>query len=1080
MKLRKGISLFIFMMAVALLPLVFSCVSILNFGLAEDGDNKGVGLYVGKGSTLELENTTISGFHASSSNYAIHVAKGGTLVLNNVNINGNHEYGIYNAGEMHIYGNGIIDDAIYAESSFSIEATASVTSDIDLGDNAVITIEKYNGTLLLDCILFSNTRSAGKVLVLKCEDGYVPESIPSCFGSYSNELKLEMENTGENEYTVSLVYRPASFPNTWKDQIASTNYMTTTVDANSLTKIAFEKDVPTSYNQIGEIDGNIKVYQNPNDQTDIAFVHKALIAPADCSRLFYNLSNLKEITFNSFDTSDSYSFAWMFRDCSALESVDLQVFETSNVISLDSMFNGCSSLRSVNLSSFDTAKVENMGWMFNGCGVLTSMSFTFDTAKVTNMAAMFCGCASLPALNLNDGKFDTSNVTDMGSMFSGCRNLLYVDFGAKFSTANVKNMSYMFNDCSTLNGLFNMTFDTSKVTDMGAMFKNCSSLPSLNLRDDKFTTENVTTTSAMFEGCSSLQTLDLGNKFNTSKVTDMSCMFDGCTKLSTISYDTLTNCLKFNTSNVTTMAAMFRNCQSLSTLTIGGFDTRKVTNMDSMFNGCKSIKSLTLQFATTAVTNMGWMFYGCENLSFLDISWFDMRNVTSYDAMLYFGENNHIKTLRSPYNNKELPFVTASRMCYKGDPEDPRTSVERGTSSVYYYACIYLPRDWKNEIASSTYMSETISYSNIEWLEFLSSFPENSEVGDFDLIGTLSSGIEVYKDKRFFTNTYIFLYNGSIFAPEDCGFLFSDLTSLTAFDFDNFNTMAATNMKGMFKNCLNLSALIFKYNFNTSKVTDMSEMFRYCEKLEYVKFGTTFNTANVINMGWMFDNCKKLGYLTFETPFNTERVTEFSAMFLNCSSLIKTGDADSEVFDLSSFKTPSATNMGSMFYGCSSLVQIVFSENFDTRNVTNMAYMFDGCTSIKYLSLSMFDMQNVNSCGSMLNFGSNNEIQDFYTPINNKEILEINTKSILRLDGLMGESNKRTFVPANRRTSEHYCANTQIPNTMSIYNLKYINVIEFMGVLKIQEDDDDLELDYFILPDNKHNKKLVAIVNRVV
>ena len=50
---------------------------------------------------------------------------------------------------------------------------------------------------------------------------------------------------------------------------------------------------------------------------------------------------------------------------------------------------------------------------------------------------------------------------------------------------------------------------------------------------------------------------------------------------------------------------------------------------------------------------------------------------------------------------------------------------------------------------------------------------------------------------------------------------------------------------------------------------------------------------------------------------------------------------------------------------------------------------------------------------------------------------------------------------------------------MSIYNLKYINVIEFMGVLKIQEDD-DLELDYFILPDNKHNKKLVAIVNRVV
>ena len=1074
MKLRKGISLFIFMMAVALLPLVFSCVSILNFGLAEDGDNKGVGLYVGKGSTLELENTTISGFYASSSNYAIHVAKGGTLVLNNVNIGGNHEYGIYNAGEMHIYGNGIIDDAIYAESSFSIEATASVTSDIDLGDNAVITIEKYNGTLLLDGILFSNTRSVGKVLVLKCEDGYVPESVPGCFGSYSNELKLEMANTGENEYTVSLVYRPASFPITWKDQIASTNYMTTMVDANSLTKIAFEKDAPANYNKIGEIDGNIKVYQNPNDQTDIAFVHKALIAPADCSRLFYNLSNLKEITFNSFDTSDSYSFAWMFRDCSALESVDLQVFETSNVISLDSMFNGCSSLSSVNLSSFDTAKVENMGWMFNGCGVLTSMSFTFDTAKVTNMAAMFCGCESLPALNLNDGKFDTSNVTDMGSMFYGCRNLLYVDFGAKFSTANVTNMSYMFNDCSTLNGLFNMTFDTSKVTNMGAMFKNCSSLPSLNLRDDKFTTENVTTTSAMFEGCSSLQSLDLGNKFNTSKVTDMSCMFDGCTKLSSISYAANSaNNLNINTSNVTTMAAMFRNCESLSSLEFGtNFKTTKVTNMDSMFNGCKSIKSLTLQFVTNAVTNMGWMFYGCEGLKELDLSAFNMTNVTASDAMLYFGSNNYIQSFKTPYyNNQELTIVSASRLYTDGSVAIQVTSVPANLiQSKEYIAGVYIPENWKEQLASTTYMTQTVQYANIKKLAFVVSLSDYTSLPEtYSKIGTLSNDVDVYA----YDDTYVLVYSGELHVF-NCENFFSGCTSLENLYLSNFNTKMSSSMSGMFYNCLKLKSIdLSNCTFNTGSVTNMSQMFENCESVTSITFGSLFETEGVSNMGWMFKNCKKLTDINFESPFSTISVSEFSEMFCNCQALTK--------LDLSAFKiTNNATNMGSMFYGCSSLKTIEFRTDIDTSNVTNMAYMFCDCVSLESLDLSKFNMRSVSEAGcvSMLQFGDNNQIQSISSPYYNYYELKIKTASKLRQNG---HGSVITAIPVNRSTTIHYywVNNALLSNVKNIYNLKYINVIEFIGVLKIQEEDDDLELDYFILPDNIHNKKLVAIVNRV-
>ena len=83
-------------------------------------------------------------------------------------------------------------------------------------------------------------------------------------------------------------------------------------------------------------------------------------------------------------------------------------------------------------------------------------------------------------------------------------------------------------------------------------------------------------------------------------------------------------------------------------------------------------------------------------------------------------------------------------------------------------------------------------------------------------------------------NLYIVSEN-EIFAPSDCGFIFSDFTNLLSI---NFNTKNVTTMNGMFLDCTKLTNLNLS-NFNTSKVTDMSYMFDGCSKLK-----TTINILN--------------------------------------------------------------------------------------------------------------------------------------------------------------------------------------------------------------------------------------------
>ena len=399
----------------------------------------------------------------------------------------------------------------------------------------------------------------------------------------------------------------------------------------------------------------------------------------NCEKMFYGLSNIIEIDFTNFDTSEVIKMQSLFEDCINLEkivfgnnfvtsrinsmhnmffncykltSLDLSDFDTSQVSYMENLFYNCNSLTSLNLSNFHTSLVVNMDHMFYNCSLLSYLSFSsnFNTQNVKSMASMFLNCNSLTSLNLSNfntlsvenmvnmfydctslqyldiSNFDTSKNTNMGFMFSHCQSLLSLDL-SHFNTELVTDMNEMFNGCYSLTSLDVSSFNTRKVTKMNKMFKYCRSLISLDISG--FDTSLVTMMESLFEDCKFLTSIDVSH-FNTESCLSMANMFDDCELLSFIDVS------NFNTSKVTDMKLMFNKCRQLTSLDLSNFDTSHVVSFERMFDSCTSLQSLDLSnFNTISVENMEKMFSNCLALASLDISSFITSSVESFLNMFY-------------------------------------------------------------------------------------------------------------------------------------------------------------------------------------------------------------------------------------------------------------------------------------------------------------------------------------------------------------------------------------------------------------------------------------------------------------
>lgn len=195
----------------------------------------------------------------------------------------------------------------------------------------------------------------------------------------------------------------------------------------------------------------------------------------------------------------------------------------------------------------------------------------------------------------------------------------------------LKDAKRMFFKCTNLKEADLSGLATDNVTTMEEMFIGCSKLEVVNLWNTHKANfmENVTKTQKMFQGCSSLNKLTLPRKVKTEKLESMFSMFKGCSSLTALDLS------GWNLNNVIDMSGLFQYCSSLTSLKLPKvLDTKKIQSMTSMFSGCSALTSIDLSgWNVENVTEMGDLFYDCSNLKVLNLSGWTPKSLTKIYRM---------------------------------------------------------------------------------------------------------------------------------------------------------------------------------------------------------------------------------------------------------------------------------------------------------------------------------------------------------------------------------------------------------------------------------------------------------------
>ena len=224
---------------------------------------------------------------------------------------------------------------------------------------------------------------------------------------------------------------------------------------------------------------------------------------------------------------------------------------------------------------------------------------------------------------------------------------------------------------------------------------------------------------------------------------------------------------------------------------------------------------------------------------------------------------------------------------------------------------------------------------------------------------------------------------------------------------ENLDVSAATNLRCMFQNCLNLKTLDLS-SFDTKNVTDYYQMFLQCSKLETIYVSTKFviksgatgspflgcsklkgrngtacpGAGTGLSMAWIDGRDGKTGYFT-QMPVAVYNYTKNSLTFYFDSvdhssegrvySVLKAEAIDPEtenpewyarssdvtkvVFD-ASFRAYKPKSCASWFYEFTKLLAFEGLNYLDVSQVTDFSWMFEKSNGILALDLSTFDMSS--------------------------------------------------------------------------------------------------------------------------
>ena len=166
---------------------------------------------------------------------------------------------------------------------------------------------------------------------------------------------------------------------------------------------------------VSELQNNsIKLWYQDEDSNNLYEVYigseGSVLANSNSSKLFANLSSIKEIDLTNLDTSSVTNMSYMFQNCNSLTDINLGSIDTSNVKNMSHMFDGCSQVTTINANIIDTARLEDTTYMFSNTPNLSTLNITGSTFKSVNKYSnMFRSTKNGITIRINNG-VDTNSV----------------------------------------------------------------------------------------------------------------------------------------------------------------------------------------------------------------------------------------------------------------------------------------------------------------------------------------------------------------------------------------------------------------------------------------------------------------------------------------------------------------------------------------------------------------------------------------------------------------------------------------------------------------------------------------------
>lgn len=476
-------------------------------------------------------------------------------------------------------------------------------------------------------------------------------------------------------------------------------------------------------------------------------------------------------------------------------------------------------------------------------------------------------------------------------------------------------------------------------------FENATSINLKNLDTSRDTNMNK-----MFSYCKGLTKLDVSG-LDTSQVTDMDSMFAVCINLTNIPVS------NFNTSKVKDMHSMFDSCFKLQSLDLSMFDTSNVTDFGYMFSGDKVMSTLHLtdNFVTEKAKDISGIFNDCEKLSNINVSNWNVSNVTSTEKA--FANNFLLKSLdlsnwdMSNCENSQMMFYSDTALTSIGNTSNWNVSKITTTHSMFE-GCSKLQSLNTSKWVFSNLTNADSMFSNCQVLTKLDT--SNWGMGKVIYFGFL------FNNCYALTSLNVSKWDTS--NANNFNAMFNECVNLTNIDVSNWKTSNVTQAVNTFLDCKKLTQVAVQ-NWDMSNVSQLSGMFAYCSGItsldiskwnapKLIEINNTFNgltkctsikikgmyAPNIDTCINTFLDCTSLTSLDL-SGLGMSKATSFNGMFGRMSNITS--------INLSGWSTSNVTDTTNMFTECRKLKTIYVSEGWSVAKVKSDTYMFSTCTSIR-------------------------------------------------------------------------------------------------------------------------------------